>query len=547
MTVQAPFPCYKKSALVYATAPVSIALSKGYEDGVLGSITDVAMPVAGGTDTTGVAPGWVTGTADTIRFTVTDSGAATSTITINDAAYTSGTDYAIASAGTLTIVVTTSEAGKTNAVRTFSVAASALVSVSRASYDNWTDAFAAISAGQAVTIPAATTYNGNVTVPANKMVVGLNGTTSQIDGLVTMSDGSVLANLAVADTYEDRAITAVADAITIQNCYIVGTWSWAAVHMNQINNSWVCGNTVSNDYQWPDGPDYGQNIIICKGESNRIIYNTLNYGKTNIIFMWGRDNGDGLTYPGIVRYNEVAYNYCIDTAEESITFDSKCSDEYNNCLERDFVASVSGADVTLPNRTWPDWTGYYMAFLTGTQQGHCYEITAVSGNTFTLDTVPTGAAGDDEIIICAPAYQNWVHHNEVHGGWDGILMYGLAFRNTIEDNETWKIECRCLDDGDAHTGSATGAGGRYPCGYNTIRDNTVHDMDNHAVDHVGFFYYNLPDNSNYSTAFVCKGNNAINNTDSPEVYANNQWFYHSGSGTLTDGGGNTVSETEMVW
>ena len=540
MTVQAPFPCYKKSALVYATAPVSIALSKGYEDGVLGSITDVAMPVAGGTDTTGVAPGWVTGTADTIRFTVTDSGAATSAITINDAAYTSGTDYAIASAGTLTIVVTTVEAGKTNAARTFSVAVSALASVSRASYDNWATAFAAISSGQAVTIPASTTYSGNVTVPVGKMVVGVNGTTSKIDGLVTMSDGSVLANLAIGDTYENRAITAIADDITIQNCYVAGGWSWAAVHLEQINNSWIIGNTVLNS----NGA--GQSIIVCKGEKNKIIHNTVDGGVTNLIFMWDKTNGDGAGYPGIVRWNEVAYNVCVDAAEESLSFDSKCNSSTGPCMERDFVASVSGADVTLPNRTWPDWTGYYMAFLTGAQQGRCYEITGKSGDTFTLDTAPTGATTDDEIIICAPFYENWVHHNTVHGGWDGILFYGLGFRNLIENNTTWKIECRCLDDGATHTGSATDKAGRYPCGYNTIRNNTVQAMDNHTVDKVYLFYYDLGINSHYSTAFICKGNNIIDN-DSPYVWANNQWFYHSNSGTYQNGGGNTVSETEMVW
>jgi hypothetical protein len=86
---------------------------------------NVAIPAAGATDNTGKVTGWVATTADRIKFTVTDAGAATSTITINGVAYTSGADYIIAAAGTLTIVVTTTEAGKATGVRTFTVAVTA--------------------------------------------------------------------------------------------------------------------------------------------------------------------------------------------------------------------------------------------------------------------------------------------------------------------------------------------------------------------------------------------------------------------------------------
>jgi len=108
----------------YATAPTPIHLTVGGVNPV-GGVTDVAIPVAGGTDPTGAVTGWIGGTADTIKFTVTDNGFANSTITINTIGYTSGNDYTITAAAPLTIVVTTTEAATTTAVRTFTVAVTA--------------------------------------------------------------------------------------------------------------------------------------------------------------------------------------------------------------------------------------------------------------------------------------------------------------------------------------------------------------------------------------------------------------------------------------
>ncbi len=106
-----------------ATAPSAIALAGGGANPV-GGVTNVVIPAAGATDTTGAITGWVTGTNDKIKLTVTDAGG-TSAITVNGAAYTSGADYTIASVGDLTIVVTTTEAGKVTGVRTFTVSVAA--------------------------------------------------------------------------------------------------------------------------------------------------------------------------------------------------------------------------------------------------------------------------------------------------------------------------------------------------------------------------------------------------------------------------------------
>ena len=109
---------------VNASAPSSIVLAQGSANPV-GSVTNVAIPAAGATDTTGAITGWVTSTADQIKFTVTDSGSATSTITIGGSAYTSGADYTVTEAASLTVVVTTAETGKTTVTRTFTITVAA--------------------------------------------------------------------------------------------------------------------------------------------------------------------------------------------------------------------------------------------------------------------------------------------------------------------------------------------------------------------------------------------------------------------------------------
>ena len=110
-----------------ATAPSAVVLAVG-EAAPVGGVTQVVIPAAGATDTTGAVTGWVTGTADKIKFTVTDAGG-TSAITINTVAYTSGTDYIIATATSLTIVVTTTEADKVTGVRTFTVTVAAQLAI----------------------------------------------------------------------------------------------------------------------------------------------------------------------------------------------------------------------------------------------------------------------------------------------------------------------------------------------------------------------------------------------------------------------------------
>lgn len=107
-----------------ATAPSAINLAVGSSNPV-GGVTNVAIPVAGATDSTGAVTGWSASTAETIKFTVTDSGSAVSTINIEGGAYTSGSNFTVTSTDSITIVVSTAETGKTTATRTFTLSVSA--------------------------------------------------------------------------------------------------------------------------------------------------------------------------------------------------------------------------------------------------------------------------------------------------------------------------------------------------------------------------------------------------------------------------------------
>ena len=107
-----------------AATPSTITLAASSSNPV-GGVINVAIPSAGATDTTGAVTGWVTATADKIKFTVTDGGSSASTITINSGAYTSGANYTVTAASTLTIVVRTTETGKATGVRTFTVSVAA--------------------------------------------------------------------------------------------------------------------------------------------------------------------------------------------------------------------------------------------------------------------------------------------------------------------------------------------------------------------------------------------------------------------------------------
>jgi len=108
------------TVIVEATTP-NIVLTGGDINPATFS-SNVQIPILSGTDSHGAISCWAAGSADRIKFTVTDGGDATSTIKINGDDYVSGANYVVLGLGTLPIVVTTTEADKATAVRTFLIA-----------------------------------------------------------------------------------------------------------------------------------------------------------------------------------------------------------------------------------------------------------------------------------------------------------------------------------------------------------------------------------------------------------------------------------------
>jgi hypothetical protein len=156
-----------------AAAPSSVSLSPasiGNTHGPIQDVTNVVIPQAGSTDSTGQARGWVATYSDTIKFTVTNSGSASSAITINGGAYTSGSAYSILSASNLTIVVTTTETGKSSAVRTFIVSVLETAQVAEFDFINppsgsttWTSNINNVTASINGTYSYDNTYGGGIT------------------------------------------------------------------------------------------------------------------------------------------------------------------------------------------------------------------------------------------------------------------------------------------------------------------------------------------------------------------------------------------------
>jgi len=220
----------------------------------------------------------------------------------------------------------------------------------------------------------------------------------------------------------------------------------------------------------------------------------------------------------------VSGNNCSGFSEEGITFDILGSTAVDvPCLDYDTIASVSGSTVTLSNRTWPNYVGYDVVFLSGALAGRTRSIVGQSGNGFVVDSAPTGAAPGDQVVIGATFKRNLVTGNTVTANnYSGVLLYGMAFDNRIENNTVLGggIKVESVDNLIPANISATKTYGRAPCGYNTIKNNVV-------SGDVSLEYYAIPNmngHANAYPAYTSVGNNVIGNRCA-RVEANEQVAY----------------------
>ena len=183
-----------------AKTPSAITLNVGTPNPV-GSVTNVSIPAAGGTDTTGAVTGWIASTNSNIKFNLTDVSPASSTITINGSNYVNGSFYNITAASPLTIIVTTTQSGAISVIRTF------IVSVAAANYAAAPSAIV-LAAGSSNAVAGVT----NVAIPNQ----GGTDVTGAVTGWVASSNSRI--KFTVTDT------APATSAITINgSSYVSGT------------------------------------------------------------------------------------------------------------------------------------------------------------------------------------------------------------------------------------------------------------------------------------------------------------------------------------
>jgi len=235
--------------MVYATAPSGVELAVSSTNPV-GGVTNVAIPDPGQTDTTGAVNGWRADTADQINFIVTDAGNATSIITIDGTPYTSGDDYIIASTDPFTIVVTTTETGKTTAVRTF------VVSVTSAP-------------------PFTTNMNLALTTPVE------NGTTNHLTG------GGATKTVEVDVANGTTSVVITGTKLSTQTVAIAGVDVGTRDDSKNVTvtgtatNPIYTVNTVTNGLAFPDGP--GDDVSMGGGNKT-FTFTVSEPGKSDIVY-----------------------------------------------------------------------------------------------------------------------------------------------------------------------------------------------------------------------------------------------------------------------
>ncbi|MFH0888873.1 MAG: Ig-like domain-containing protein [Planctomycetota bacterium] len=209
-----------------ATAPSSIVLSGGTTSATFAQVgTGVA---AGATDTNGRIGTWSAGKQ--IKFTVTDVGCSTSTITLNGngattpAAYVSAADITYSAAGTMVFVVTTTDALGVATTRTFSMpahlaAVSADATITTASTVKGTTVIG-IGIPHATTI--ATITAGTINITAAKAADTSEATTFITAFIPTLTDATLL-------RYKKVVKYATADTATEANVLTLAAYAGGAI------------------------------------------------------------------------------------------------------------------------------------------------------------------------------------------------------------------------------------------------------------------------------------------------------------------------------
>ena len=324
----------------------------------------------------------------------------------------------------------------------------------------------------------------------------------------------------------------------IRNCTF-GTYSWAALLVLIGNDNVMAGNTFNGV------TGFGGNIQILGGKRNHVTDNVVHGGITSIAFLYSRScNGGGRA--SLIEGNVVSGNRCSGASEEAITFDTMGNNAQDSAaFEFDRIRHVGHSTVTLSSVAFRRrYVGYDMVFLGGPLRGHTCRIVRQSGPKFVLDGRVPRSVANSGVVIGATFKHNQVTGNTVTGGTVGILLYGMAFGNSIQGNivDRGGIKVESVDNLVVANDSTTGAYGRAPSGYNTVKGNTVKQGE------ISLEYYAIPTidgHANRYPAYVSVGNNVLDNR-CPQVSADHQVCYladNTGKRSLSQV---TLSPTMMV-
>jgi hypothetical protein len=353
--------------------------------------------------------------------------------------------------------------------------------------------------------------------PPDGYVFNGGGVTSTAD---TLTLGSNCTITGVNFTGGGSGIQIKGSGNVVRNCTF-DAYSWAALLLWVGNNNVIDGNTFNGV------TGSGANIVVLGGKRNRVTNNVIHGGITSIAFLYSRScNGGGRA--SLIENNVVSGNRCNGASEEGITFDTMGNHAGDSAaLEYDRVRRVSRSTITLSSVAFGRYVGYDMVFLNGALRGHTRRIVRQSGSKFVLDSRVPHMAANNGVVIGATFKHNQVTGNTVSAGTVGILLYGMAFGNSIRSNVVDRsgIKVESIDNLIVADGSATGTYGRAPCGYNMVKDNIV------TRGSISLEYYAIPSMTGHANSYapyISVGNNVIGNR-CLQVEANDQICYVAGN------------------
>lgn len=272
------------------------------------------------------------------------------------------------------------------------------------------------------------------------------------------------------------------------------TFTGSGVICNIASRVSITSNTFENTVA-------GTRAIRVWGNGHRIIGNTIRGGVVGITYI---SNASAIL--GLAQCNDgiISGNVISEVTEEAISIDS-VANTYASCSVREYdtIAVGGSADaakrtVTLSDAGWAgssafDGSKFHLVFISGTNAGKAYLITAHANAAFTLDITDgeyDTLSDADECVVCVLVYGITIANNTItstqgptSGKGSGIVFHGCGHGCDISNNYvdvlgssgdpgTWAFR-----EADLNTVTYTVATSicdnylRCPVGVNTVRNN----------------------------------------------------------------------------